>query len=82
MPLRRLIRQRWGAKPVVHCWAEDIMQGQILRTLTGKPPHWHYTGLPMPMSTAQANAFLKDVGLPTWEQRYGHIIDTNRQRKP
>ncbi len=34
------------------------------------------------MSTAQARAFLKDVGLPTWEQRYGAAIDANLGRKP
>lgn len=33
MPLRRAIRNRWGSKPVVHCWAEDIMLGQVKRSL-------------------------------------------------
>ncbi len=33
MPLRRAIRNRWGMKPVVHCWAEDIMLGQVKQSL-------------------------------------------------
>lgn len=33
LPLRRAIRQRWGRKPVIHCWAEDIMWGQVQRAL-------------------------------------------------
>lgn len=33
MPLRRAIRNRWGSRPVVHCWAEDIMLGQVKRSL-------------------------------------------------
>ncbi len=33
MPLRRAIRNRWGSKPVVHAWAEDIMLGQVKQSL-------------------------------------------------
>lgn len=33
MPLRRAIRNRWGTKPVIHCWAEDIQLGQVKRAL-------------------------------------------------
>lgn len=33
MPLRRAIRNRWGNKPVIHAWAEDIMIGQVKRSL-------------------------------------------------
>lgn len=33
MPLRRVIRNRWGSKPTIHCWAEDIMLGQVRRSL-------------------------------------------------
>lgn len=77
MPLRRLIRQRCGAEPVVHCWAEDIMLGQIIRTLTTGIPHWHYAGLPMPMDEAEADRFVRDVGLPSWEARYGAIVDAS-----
>jgi len=77
MPLRRVIRQRWGAGPVVHCWAEDIMLGQVVRTLTTKPPHWCYAGLPMPMGEVEAERFVRDVGLPSWEARYGAIVDAS-----
>jgi hypothetical protein len=77
LPLRRVIRQRWGKNPVVHCWAEDIMQGQILRSLITKEPHWYYGGLPMPMTPKTARQFLRDVGLPSWERRYGKAIDDN-----
>lgn len=75
LPLRRAIRQKWGRKPVVHCWAEDIMQGQIFRSLVTKPPHWYYTGLPMPMSQPDARRFLSNVGLPAWERAYGPAVD-------
>lgn len=33
MPLRRAIRNRWGSKPIIHCWAEDIMLGQVQQSL-------------------------------------------------
>ena len=33
MPLRRAIRNRWGSKPTVSCWAEDIMLGQVKQSL-------------------------------------------------
>lgn len=75
LPLRRTIRQRWGRKPVIHCWAEDIMLGQILGSLTTKQPHWYYRELPMPMGKAEAARFVKDVGLPTWERRYGLAVN-------
>lgn len=81
MPQRRAIRQNWGKKPVIHCWAEDIMHGQIFRSLTTKPPHWYYSGLPMPMNDATARRFLRDVGLPAWEKKYGRIIDDNSRRE-
>ncbi len=75
MPLRRIIRQRWGRKPVIHCWAEDIMLGQILGTLTTGVPHWYYKALPLPMSTAEARRFVTNVGLPGWERKYGLAVD-------
>lgn len=77
MPLRRIIRQRQGKAGVIHCWAEDIMLGQIMRSLTTKPPHWFYTGLPVPMSQQVADRFVRDVGLPGWEKKYGAIVDQN-----
>ena len=33
MPLRRAIRNRWGNKPVIHNWAEDIMLEQVKQSL-------------------------------------------------
>lgn len=75
MPLRRIIRQRWGKEPTIHCWAEDIMREQIHRSLTTKSPHWYYEGLPMPMSLRDATRFMRDVGSVTWEQKYGDIVD-------
>lgn len=81
LPLRRAIRQKWGSKPVVHCWAEDIMQGQIFRSLAMKPPHWYYTGLPMPMPQGVARRFLSNVGLPAWEKAYGAAVDKQLSEK-
>lgn len=81
LPLRRIIRNRWGGKPVVHCWAEDIMHGQLLRSLTTHPEHWYCRGLQMPMTEAVARKFLRDVGLPTWEKKYGGAIDATIEAK-
>jgi hypothetical protein len=75
MPQRRIIRQRFGREPVINCWAEDIMHGQILRTLMHAPPHWYYEHLTLPMSERDARAFLCNVGLPAWEKRYGAAVD-------
>lgn len=75
MPLRRIIRNRWGARPRIHCWAEDIMRGQLHRTLTSTVPHWYYKHLPVPMSGAHAHAFIRNVGLPAWEKQYGAAVD-------
>ncbi len=76
MPLRRLIRGRWGTRPVVHCWAEDIMQGQIFRNLTHCPPHWYTKYLSVPMPENEARAFLRNVGWPSWERKYGEAVDS------
>lgn len=86
MPLRRIIRQRWGIGPTIHCWAEDIMWGQLFRSLTNNPPHWHTTYLPVPMSTTTAEAFLNMVGTKWWEKEYGvdvdrYINETSTKRK-
>ncbi|KKK83981.1 hypothetical protein LCGC14_2787930, partial [marine sediment metagenome] len=75
MPMRRLIRHRCGTKPVVHCWAEDIMQGQILGALTTKPPHWYTKHLPVLMCEKEARSFLRNVGWPSWERKYGKAVD-------
>lgn len=76
MPLRRIIRQRWGISPTIHCWAEDIMWGQIYRSLTypGGKHHWYYTYLPT-MSGDEAEAFLNMVGSDWWEKKYGGHVD-------
>lgn len=76
MPLRRIIRNRWGKVPLVHCWAEDIMLGQILGTMTRSQPHWVYEHLPIPMPPSTARAFTRNVGLPTWERKYGKKVPT------
>ena len=81
MPLRRLIRQRWGTRPVVHCWAEDIMQGQIFQALTTKSPHWYTKHLPVPMYEKEARSFLRNVGLPAWEHKYGEAVDKATQEQ-
>jgi len=82
LPLRRLIRQRWGAKPVLHCWAEDIMFGQVKRQLMMCPqPHWHYVKEILGMKEKQADAFLNEAGLPEWEKVYGKAIDATTKRK-
>lgn len=72
-PLRRVIRNRFGQRPVVHCWAEDIMMGQIRRSLEGPNRVWKYKRLPL-MTPRQADQFLTDVGLPAWEKRYGGLV--------
>ena len=81
VPQRRIIRQRWDKRPIVHCWAEDIMQGQIFQALTTKPPHWYTKHLPVPMSEKEARSFLRNVGLPTWERKYGKAIDKATQEQ-
>lgn len=80
MPLRRAIRQRHGLGPEIHCWAEDIMWGQISRSLQvqgtmGFTPTWHYTHLPCPMTQDETAAFLNMVGTPWWEREYGKAVD-------
>lgn len=77
MPLRRLIRNRHGRRPVIHCWAEDIMWGQIIRTMTHSEPHWKYEHLPIPMERKTATAFLRNVGLPAWERTYGKLLQNS-----
>ncbi len=81
MPLRRLIRRKHGVVKV-HCWAEDIMLGQIGRSLATVGPHWFYTNLPVPMTPLQARWFVREVGSPQWEKKYGKAIDDyTRQRR-
>ena len=75
-PQRRLIRQHCGRSPKIHCWAEDIMAGQIMRMLTISiaKPGWYYEGLPN-LSEHEARRFVYCVGEPWWEKRYGKIVD-------
>lgn len=77
LPLRRAIRQRFGLVPVIHCWAEDIMWGQVRRRLTREdlPPHWYYQGPLCHMSKTEADYFLKYAGTLEWEKKYGAAID-------
>ena len=75
VPLRRAIRNCWGRRPVIHCWAEDIMTSQVYRSLVSAPPHWWTSYLPVPMRPATARSFLRDVGMPAWEKRHGASID-------
>lgn len=81
VPLRRIIRQRHGKAPVIHCWAEDIMLGQILQSMINSPPHWYYTGLPVPMKEGTAKRFVREVGLPAWEKKYGAAVDGNMSKE-
>lgn len=76
-PLRRLIANRFG-RQTLFCWAEDIMRGQIVRRLQEiqepEQCHWYYReGLGLPMTVSKAKAFLRNVGRPAWEKRYGHV---------
>ena len=81
LPLRRAIRSRWGSKPKIHCWAEDIMWGQVEQQLTRDVhAHWHYVKEVTNMTSRQAEAFLRDAGLPTWEATYGEAIDATYKK--
>jgi predicted membrane-bound spermidine synthase len=76
-PLRRIIGQRfgkWYANSVFY-WAEDIMLGQVGRHLmTATQAHWYYKeGLDMPMTLRRAKWFVKNIGTPGWEKRYGKL---------
>lgn len=83
LPLRRAIRQRWGRKPVIHCWGENIMWGQVKRQLMRPemPPHWYYQKPLCHMTPIQAELFLQYAGLPDWEKQYGAVLDriTNKE---
>lgn len=72
-PLRRTIANRFGAHQRVACWAEPMMLGQIRRTLRLGNRTWHYSGLPLPMSSKAVDGFLTSVGSPHWERKYGKL---------
>jgi hypothetical protein len=91
MPLRRIIANSFGRQDV-HCWAEDMMAGQIARSLLngnrsrqeedarrfpGMQPHgrgWHYENFPEEMSEDDIRHFIRDVGLPEWEEKWGGCL--------
>lgn len=77
LPMRRAIGKRWWSnRPVIHCWAEDIMLGQVFRNLCGDyPEHWFYKGPFRMMSEQQALDFVTAAGSPAWEKRYGAKLD-------
>jgi hypothetical protein len=82
LPLRRIIGRRFGAVPV-HCWAENIMLGQVLNTIynafaterrTGLPRYWHMAKLP---DDTNVEEFLgPTIGTPAWEAKYGPGLNT------
>ena len=80
LPLRRIIRSRFGNAPKVHCWAEDIMQGQIFSSLVGQHRVWYYKDLPH-MTPKTAGRFLRNVGSEQWERLYGAIVDEALRRR-
>jgi hypothetical protein len=71
MPMRRVIANRCGRQRV-WCWAEDIMLGQCKRSAFSQGgENWYYKALPSNPDRATVERFFRDVGLPTWEKRYG-----------
>lgn len=72
--LRRAIRNNFGPKPKIHCWAEDIMWGQVGPKLMGPERSWAYEKLPPNMSLRQTREFLQHVGMKRWENKYGKLI--------
>lgn len=74
LPLRRIIRNKFGTRPKMWCWAEDIMLGQVKGALMRPHPHhWMHHKLG-PLTSAQADRFLWDVGLPQWEKKFAPLL--------
>ena len=74
LPLRRIIGQRFGCKPI-WCWAEDIMLGQCrLSAWRQRGRFWHYKILSPRASRETVRKFFDDIGLPQWERRYGAAL--------
>lgn len=71
---RRMIRNRFGARPKIWCWAEDIMRGQVGGVINRQSQfdHWYYTGIPA-MSKDEMTWFFDQVGSKAWEKKYGHL---------
>lgn len=78
-PLRRTIRQRWDAGPKVHCWAEDIMLGQVRASLLQPHRHWKYAKLPL-MTPDEADLFLTSIGTPAWERDFAALVSVNSRK--
>ncbi len=74
LPLRRAIRRTHGDTPRVWCWAEDIMQGQIMRACMRSHRHWHYAKLPSVMTVEEAAFFVEGAGTVRWEKEYGNLL--------
>jgi hypothetical protein len=75
-PLRRTIRQRWGSAPKVHCWAEDVMLGQVRASLLLPKRFWKYAKLPL-MTPDEADLFLTSIGTPAWERDFAALVEAN-----
>lgn len=79
LPLRRAIGRRWGARrprPVIHCWAEDMMLAQVMKKLCGDyAPHWYYKAPFRAMSEERALRFVADAGMKEWEREYGRAVN-------
>ena len=94
-PLRRIIANRFG-KQRYQCWSEDIMLGQVMRKLTFADgvqfnpilktpiewkPHWFYR-METPFTWREAHWFVKNIGLPKWEEKYGELYPWSEFLKP
>lgn len=76
MPLRRIIGNRFGNVPV-HCWAEDIMLGQVTHAaLRQAGKYWYYRALPENAAERTVKHFVSKVGLPGWEKKFGARVNT------
>jgi hypothetical protein len=76
MPLRRIIRNRFGRRSVVHCWAEDMMLGQVCRSALNMAGRvWYYQVLAKDADEEEVAWFLGNVGTREWERRYGRRLD-------
>lgn len=73
LPLKRAIRRYWR-HAVIHCWAEDIMAGQVARALARPGRYWHHANLPSPMTAAEIAYFIGHAGALNWEMRYAPLL--------
>jgi hypothetical protein len=76
-PLRRAITRKFGFTKTM-CWAEDIMLGQVIQSLTTHTKnHWYYR-MPLPMSLEDAQSFLFMIGTPWWEKKWGDLYPESK----